>query len=423
MKEMALWRSLVGFSAIPALGALSPLVALPVVARAAGPSGWSSAIAGESVGTFAAILLAYGWTTVGPARVAQAPPVARARLYRESLVIRGLMAIPVFPALIGACLVVATDGYELLTVLMGIQGALIALSFAWFAVGVNDPGSIARLDAVPRVLGALVAAGLVAATGVIAIYPILGILVTLLGTIVYTRRILRALPGSWPSFQNLPAVLRSTSVVVVNDMALGSYAAVPVPLVNTTTSVSAAAASAYASADKMVKLGQFLPLTLSNALQSWTAADGGEARAKRVRQAIIAHATLGIAGWAFLVLCGPWASRLLFGEQGAEDSALLCVLGIAFAAFSIRTSLTRHLLFPCGEVRIVAAATLAGSALGVPLMIGLAPSIGTLGVAVGYTATEVLSTAIPLVRAVSCMRRIAELPTEGSVEQEPRANE
>ncbi|WNM24733.1 lipopolysaccharide biosynthesis protein [Demequina capsici] len=400
-----LWHRLVGFSLIPALAAISPLVVLPVVARTAGAAGWSSAIAGESVGTFAAIALAFGWTTVGPAHVAHAPVEMRARLYRESLVVRGLMAVPVIPALVVICLAIATPGYELLTVVMGLQGALIAMSFSWFAVGVADPGAIARLDAIPRVLGALAAAGLIAATGALIVYPLIGIAVTAGGTAAYSRKVLRDAPGPWPTRAELPALLRSTAAVAVNDAALGAYSSVPSPLVNVST--PAAEASAYASADKMIKLGQFIPITLGNALQAWTAEAHGAARATRVRRAIGAHAVLGLVGWVAVASLGPWASRVLFGGDAAADRTVLVILGAAFAAYSVRTSVTRHLLFPCGRTRIVVVATLLGSAIGVPAMLILTPSIGSVGAAIGYAVTELISTVVPWRQARVALRDIA----------------
>lgn len=405
MTPAPLWRRLVGFSLIPALAAISPLVVLPVVARAAGASGWASALAGESIGTLAAIVLSYGWTTVGPAHVAHARPQDRAQIYRESLVVRGLTALAVLPVLVVLCIVFATPGYEGLTVLMGVQGALISLSFTWYAVGVADPGAIARLDAIPRVVAAAGAAVLIGATGVLVVYPLAGILVTIVGTSVYSARVLRASPGRWPRVAEIPSLFRSGLAVASNDAALGAYSSLPTPLVN--VSAPTADASAFASADKMTKLGQFIPITLGNAFQSWTAEAHGHARAQRIRLALGAHAALGLVGWIALAALGPWASEILFGSEAVAHRTVLAVLGLAFAAYSVRTSLTRHLLFPCGHMKIVVVATLVGSTIGIPLMLVLTPMIGPIGAAFGYAVTEVVSTVVPLRRARADLREIA----------------
>ncbi|MEI5604219.1 hypothetical protein, partial [Streptomyces brasiliscabiei] len=55
--------------------------------------------------------------------------------------------------------------------------------------------------------------------------------------------------------------------MALNDAGLSGYSSVPAPVVNVTA--SHAASAGYASSDKLLKLGQFIPMTLANALQSW----------------------------------------------------------------------------------------------------------------------------------------------------------
>ncbi|WP_316311912.1 hypothetical protein, partial [Clavibacter michiganensis] len=118
----------------------------------------------------------------------------------------------------------------LLASLMGLQGALIGLSFTWFAVGVGDPRSILFYDAIPRLLVA-VAAMLAIVNGVpVEVYPIVGILVTLIGTTAYTLRLLRRYPSPWPPLREIPGLFRLGAPVALNDGALGAYSSVPMPL-------------------------------------------------------------------------------------------------------------------------------------------------------------------------------------------------
>lgn len=405
-----LWRRLAGFTVLPAIAAISPLFALPVVARIAGPDGWASAIAGEAVGTFAAIAIAYGWTTIGPALVAIAPDdLARGRLYREALVIRLLLCVIALPVMAVICWLVASPGFELLAILMGLQGALIALAFTWFAVGIARPGAIALYDAVPRVVVAIAAAFAIAATGIVVLFPLGGIAVTVVGTGLYTIRVLRHYPGSWPSVRELPGLFRFGLPVALNDAALGAYSAVPTPLVNVVS--PGVPAAGFASADKLLKLGQFLPLTLANALQSWTAEGALEGRERRVRAAMTAHGLFGVAGLFVLGFAGPWASGLLFGAENAAPLAVCLVLGAAFAFYSLRTSMTRHLLFPAGAQHTVMWATLIGTVAGVPAMIALALVWGPIGAAIGYALTEALAT-ILLVRRTRGALRALRTPEE-----------
>lgn len=403
---MPLSRRLLGFALLPAIAAVSPLLVLPAVSRTAGPDGWASAIAGESVGTFAAIAIAYGWTTIGPSLVAIAPDTAtRGRLYRDALVVRAVTGIVALPILAAICWWVSSPGFEWLAVLMGVQGALIALSFTWFAVGVGDPRAIMIYDAVPRLLVAVVAMLAIVQFGVVELYPALGITVTLVGTTLYTVRLLRHYPSDWPTARELPALFRVGAPVALNDAALGAYSSVPTPLVNIVT--PGVPAAGFASADKLLKLGQFLPLTLANALQTWTAEVPGAARARRLRIALVAHGGFGVLGWLVLGLLGPWVSLVLFGAEAATTMPVCFALGLAFAMYSLRTSMTRHLIFPTGGAHAVMVATLTATVVGVPAMIGLASLIGPLGAALGYAFTETVATGILIPRSIRALNRVA----------------
>ncbi|WP_448389056.1 lipopolysaccharide biosynthesis protein [Microbacterium aurum] len=380
-------RRLVGFMIPPALAAISPLVALPFVSRSAGPSGWASAIAGEAVGTFIAIVIGYGWAAVGPALVSVAATDAeRVRLYRDSLLVRLAIAVIGLPVLGVLCWFIASPGAEWLTLLMGAQGALIALSFTWYCAGVGDPRTIIIYDAIPRVVATVLASVVIALTGAVVLYPIAGIVVTVAGTAMFTARLLHRHPGPWPTARELPALLRSGFPVALNDAALSAYSSVPAPLVNVTA--PAVAAAGYASADKMFKLGSILPFTLASALQRWVGEVNGSDRADRLRVALMTHAALGLAGGVGLAALGSWVSLLLFGADATAPTNVLVAMGLVFVFLSLRTSMTRHILFPAGAARVVVRATLVASALGVPAMIVLALTIGPVGAAIGYALTE-----------------------------------
>ncbi|TDN88383.1 hypothetical protein [Microbacterium sp. BK668] len=382
-----LWRRLALFFLVPAIAAVSPLLVLPIVARAAGPAGWASAIAGESIGTVASIAIGYGWMAMGPALVSIAGDDAqRGALYRESIVVRLLVAIVALPVMAVVCWLVADPGSAWLAVLMGLQGALIALSFTWFSAGVGRPHAIIFYDSVPRLVIAVVCAIAIVGGAPVELYPLAGIAVTLVGTSLFTRSTLRRYPSSWPRRVDLLAAFRSGAPVALNDVGLTVYSSVPTPLVTVTAAPTEAAG--FASADKMLKLGQFIPATLANALQTWIAEAHGKARARRMRLALLAHGTIGVVGWAALGILGAWASTILFGEAASSTTPVLVAMGLTFAFFSVRTSMTRHILYPAGEAAAVLRATLVATAIGVPVMIGLALVIGPIGAAVGYAATE-----------------------------------
>lgn len=400
-----LWRRLLLFFLVPAVAAVSPLLVLPVVARNAGQAGWASAIAGESVGTVASIVIGYGWVAIGPALISIAGDDARRGfLYRGSIVVRLTVALLALPVMAILCWLVSAPGNEWLAVLMGLQGALIALSFTWFSAGVGKPGAIIVYDSAPRLVVTAASAWAIIQGAPVELYPIAGIAVTLIGTSLFTRRILRQYPGTWPSRSEIRDLFRTGAPVALNDVGLVAYSNVPTPLVTVTS--SPADAAGFASADKMLKLGQFIPMTLANALQAWITEAHGAARSRRMRLALGAHGALGVAGLVFLGVLGAWASALLFGAEASASTAVLTAMGVTFAFFSIRTSITRHVLYPAGEAAAVLRATLLSTAIGVPLMIGLALWIGPLGAAVGYALTEGAATMLLWRRCSRAMRTL-----------------
>jgi len=382
------WRKLLGFALLPGIAAISPLVVLPLIARSVGDIGWASALSGEVIGTFAAIALAFGWTTIGPAMVAVGSDERRGELYRQSLVVRGIMAAITLPITVIVCASIAGEGHELLAALMGLQGALIATSFTWFAVGLGHPGAIAVYDAVPRVVAAVLSAVAIGFGAPAIVFPLGGITVTIIGTALYSSRVLRRLPAAWPSMRRVPGLFRTALPVALSEGGIGAYSSVPTPLV--TVTASPADAAGYATADKLLKLGQFLPITLANAFQNWTAEVVAEQRARRLRFAISAHLALGLSGWLILATVGSWGSRLLFGDAAAPTELLLPI-GLAFTCYTVRTAMVRLVLFPAGFARTVLAGTLVGSAVGLPVLIIGTFSIGPLGTALGYALIELVS--------------------------------
>ena len=404
-ETVPLGRRLMLFFLVPAIAAISPLLVLPVVARTAGQAGWASAIAGESVGTVASIAIGYGWVALGPALVSIAhDDERRGALYRGSVVVRLLVAVLALPIMAIICWVVAAPGSEWLAVLMGLQGALIALSFTWFSAGVGRPTAIVFYDSIPRLVATALCAVAIAQGAPVELYPLAGILVTIVGTSLFTWGVLRHYPAPWPSRRDLRELFRIGAPVALNDVGLVAYSSVPTPLVALTA--SPAEAAGFASADKMLKLGQFVPMTLANALQAWITEAHGPARGRRMRLAMLAHGGMGVVGGAFLGVLGAWASTVLFGADAAASTPVLVALGITFAFFSLRTSVTRHVLYPAGEAAAVVRATLIATVIGVPVMIALALVVGPLGAAIGYMATEAAATLLLWPR---CVRSLHEL--------------
>ncbi len=404
---------LAGFAGLPLISLITPLLVLPVLGRVAGDRGWASLMAGEAIGTLAAIVVAYGWNTSGPPRVALTADVAaRARLYRESLVVRVWLAVAVAPVVVLLSVLVATPGYRSASALMGIAGTVTGLSFAWYAVGAGDPRSIAVFEAVPRVVAAAVSAGAVLVTRELAIYPVLAVGASLAGVVLFSRRVLAADPTVPADRPRLRRLLVRDRAIAFNDIAGGAYASVPVPTVQTVS--APAPAAAFASADKLYKFGLYVPITLANAFQSWTVEGPAHDRARRLRVALGAHVGVGLVGWAVLAALGPWASATLFGDEVTAARSACVWLGAAFVLVSARISMTRHVLVPAGRIRVVVVSTVAGALVGLVAIVSLTVALGPVGAAMGLTASEAVAAGILVLPSARRVGDLASAPPERS---------
>ena len=65
---------------VPAMGALIPLLAVPVVTGTFGATAFAALAIGQSVGAAAAVVVDLGWSLNGPQAVARSGPGARRRL-------------------------------------------------------------------------------------------------------------------------------------------------------------------------------------------------------------------------------------------------------------------------------------------------------------------------------------------------------
>ncbi|GAA1878775.1 polysaccharide biosynthesis protein [Lapillicoccus jejuensis] len=383
-------RRLGGFTLLPLLSLVTPFVLLPVVARVAGPQGWSSVVAGQSVGTFGATVVFWGWNVIGPVEAARARGPELTGLYGSSLRTRLLLLAPVLPAAALVSAVVAQPGYRAVAASMALATSLLGLSPAWWGIGVGRPAVLFWYDTVPRVAAAALAVPVVLATRAIWTYPLLLVVATVVGLVAFQRR--HAPGADWSPLplgraaRELQAQAGTAGVNLVGT----AYAATPAPVA--TAAFPGAVASPLSSADAVYRLGLFAVVATGNAFQGWTLepdADRGE-RARRHRTAVLAHLALGVAGLLVLALLGPWLTGLLFGAPVAASRELGVAYGAAFLLISASTPYVRNLLLPAGRTRLVLAWTAASAVAGLAVMLVAAARGWLAGVAWGMAASELV---------------------------------
>jgi len=385
-------RRLTGFTLLPLLSLVTPFLLLPVVARVAGPSGWSSFVAGQAVGTVGATVVFWGWNVGGPVLVARATsPEARAEVYAASLRTRLLLLSGVVPVAAVVSAVVAAPGHRLDAAAIGGATSLLGLSPAWFGIGVGRPWLLFWYDTLPRVVAAVVGALIVGVTGAIWAYPALLALSVVASLALFRAQVTPSASGSdltpWPVRRSATELREHLGTAGIN-LAATAYASTPVPVA--TLAFRPVVSSPFATADTAYRFGLFAVTAMGNAFQGWTLEPGVAARAARHRAAMLAHAGLGLLGGVVFAALGPWATGLLFGAAVAAPREACFWYGLAFLLISASTPLVRNLLVPAGRVRLVLGWTIGSAVLGLAGMLVAAVLGWSAGVAAGMALSELV---------------------------------
>jgi len=381
-------RRLTGFTVLPLLSLVTPFLLLPVVARVAGPSGWSSFVAGQAVGMVGATVVFWGWNVGGPVLVAQASSaVERAEVYAASLRTRYLLLLGVVPAAALVSALVAQPGHRVDASAMAVATSLLGLSPSWFGIGVGDPWLLFWYDTMPRVVAAVLGAGVVWATGFVWTYPVLLALSVAVSLVAFRRRVVAGVSGTSPfPVSRSGGELRTHLGTAGINLAATAYASTPVPIV--TVAFRPEVSSPFASADAAYRLGLFTVTAMGNAFQGWTLEGSGGERRSRHRTAFGAHLALGVVGGLLFAALGPWATGFVFGPDVAAPRDVCVWYGVAFLFLSVSTPPIRNLLVPAGRVRLVLGWTLGSAVVGLVLMIGAAVAGWSAGVAAGMAVSE-----------------------------------
>ncbi|WP_307486555.1 lipopolysaccharide biosynthesis protein [Pseudarthrobacter sulfonivorans] len=384
-----LLRRFAGFTFVPLVGTLAPLLLLPIAARVGGIDGWYSLSVGQAVGTFGSIVISYGWNVLGPALVATtSAEESLSAHWAESLRERLLLAAIVVPIAALISVFLASPEYVGFTMAMAVAFSLGGLTPNWYFIGRGDPTSIALYDMLPKLVATLLTALIIFMTGSLWAYPALWILSSLVGLLAAHRSV-----GYPPIFRGsristtLRGLRKRLGVAMIDGLG-GVYISAPVPIAGATGSI--AGAGMIASADKLYRFGLIAVTTLGNTLQAWTLEPDAPNPRNRHLGAILAHTILGVIGMCGLGLLGEFATSLLFGAEAKATGAAMWYYGIAFLAVSSSTPLIRNLLVPAFKTRFVLAGTSIGALVGVASMFVLGNAAGPEGVALGFMISELV---------------------------------
>jgi PST family polysaccharide transporter len=393
-------RSVALLTGVSALSSVSPLIALPLLTRAAGPAGFAEIAIGQALGTLAATLIAFGWAVRGPVDAARSSHPAR--VFRASLAVRGLNSLIVLPiiALVAALASHAQD--HSLAIVAALAFALQGLSMSWYAVGIGRPLLALTFDAVPRIMLNLAGAVSALITGEAILYPA----ILLVGTLVTT------LAAAWAIGLRERFSPRSTLVDAAAAYRAGWRTAVTASLLTfsetapqSTLGVAASpAAVGFAPFDRILKYGYIGVYMISSSFQGWVSSATGDLERRRMRRAVGIHAVLALVLGALFATIVPWATPVVLGPGFVISPLTALFGGIALAAMTVGTALGVCVVLPAGRDGAYLVAVIVGAALVVPAVLTGAALAGVTGAAAGVALVQVAALATLATAATPVLR-------------------
>lgn len=382
-------RRFIGFSVVPLLSSLGPLLLLPLVARVASAEEWAAIGSGQALGALVAVCVGLGWTLVGPARIARASRTSKSGLWWDSLSTRGFALVASVPIMAVCTALFAFDDSWALAFFAALSVAVTGLSCAWHAIGVAAPRFLVYFDAAPKVFALLASAGALAFTANLFLYLALMTAAALVSPIGYSLVVRSRRPRR--SFR----IRRVWRLVRVQAHALGANVLASVhstaPILIAGLLAPSAAVAALISADKIYRAGLIVTQTAANSTHSWVLEGRPQRLTRRVLVVVGFQSGLGLLGFVGLALLGPWVTAVAFGPELAATQDACVAYGLAYLVLCINLGVRTAMIVPWLGARAALLTSIAAVITGVPLMVILCVTGGAAGCAVGLAFGEAAS--------------------------------
>ncbi|MDU0366411.1 hypothetical protein RWH45_04225 [Microbacterium sp. KSW4-17] len=393
-------RSVALLTGVSALSAISPLIALPLITRAAGPTGFAEIAIGQALGTLAATLITFGWAVRGPVEAARSPHPSR--VFRASIVVRGANSVLILPVVAVVAALASHADDHALAIVSALAFSLQGLSLSWYAVGVGRPLLSLVFDALPRIVLNLVGAVLALATGIPLLYPVILLAGTFAAFVVATWLIgLRERFAVGETLLDARSAYRGGWRTALAAGLLTFSETAPLSTLGVATSP---AAIGFAPFDRVLKYGYIGVYMITSSFQGWVSSAAGAAGLRRMRRAVGIHGLLAIGLGAGFALVVPWATPIALGPgfEIAPPTALFG--GIALAAMTLATALGMCVVLPSGRDGAYLASVCVAAVLIVPAVLIGAGLGGVAGAAAGVAAVQLAALLALSVAAVPVLR-------------------
>lgn len=395
-----------GFAASTLFATVVNATAIPVLIAKAGADDWSNLAIGQAVGTVFAVVVAFGWGVTGPASVAVLGPADTRAYYLQSIRIRAvLLLISVVPSI--AVTLVAVHGEHLAATLTTLTLTTASLGGTWYYVGRGRPRALFFCDTAPRVVSTIVGLVLVLLGADLAVYSATQLIIGSLQILFPILDVLR-MPkeGATVAQERGLRAARHTLAGQVGAVVVAATGAfyVSAPLIAVGVFVPGQSA-VFAVGDRILKFCFNVLSPTAQAVQSWVPDSDRAVLAQRSRVALKASVGFGVVGAVFVAFLLWFGAPLLTGGQVHLDPLLILALAGSFPAIAVSRIAGFVCLVAFDRIRALAVSTVAGAIAGLAALAILTPTLGAVGAAIGFFASEV---AVTVSQVVSLRRALRE---------------
>lgn len=392
-------RKLSPYLIIPALSAVSPLIAVPAITSRYGADGWTTVAVSISIGATASTVSDLGWGIIGPQEIARQPN-AVTQIYDRSLGSKWA-AMTIAVPLSAALAVWLSNGDWVDSAVIAVGTLLSVISPSWLFVGLGRPSLILKTDTVPRLILSTGAAISIASGAPLVVYA-LSIPTCAIVTYVYGS-VAGELPivPSWKSLKAGPRTIRDQAPLIFGNVVSTVFTSAPAAILAQANAASLI--TTFTAVDRPMRMGLTVLAGVPARLQSWVGVpDLAEAR-RRSQLSIAINVGLGVIAMLGFVLIAPTFSRYFF--SGTVDvGTVLSILGGILAAEICSSRGLGLALVSAGRASVISVGTTAGAVVGIALLLTLPHVWGPEGAVVALIAAEGVMIAVQIAYLYSAWR-------------------
>ena len=377
--------NVLGFFVLPLISMGASLVAIPVLISTGGVVAWTSIAVGQGVGATLALLVSFGWGTVGPALVSRADPADQRHIYWLSAVMRALIFLAVSPLVIAIPILLVGPEHIALSLIACVATTSQGMAPSWYLVGQGRPAAIAAMETGPRAIGQIAATGVAAITENVLWYPV-GLVITEIAiATLAVSMIARRETAKGPAWPQITSAAREQWPLAASALVGAGYTRASLPIVS---AISLPAAAIYAAWDRVQQVGRQCVRPLISFFQGWVVRRGAKNLPSRPRIATIATVGMGAVGAVIVTFALPALDTFVFSDAIQIDTLQAMLLGLTLIFVTGSSSTTYYYLVPRGAVKVLSVSSLLGSAAGVPLLLALTPAFGATGSMIAIASAE-----------------------------------